>query len=293
MRRETASAHSGFAGNILRPSKTTSGVGPGMKLRALFFATLLLTSVFLLAPPAGAAVNGDPFVSGASTVEPGNPCNLSGRAGGVAVDPVAKRVYYTSKGAASIANMSALSPFGCTLVATSVPGIGGWTDVAFDAWHAQARFWAANGTKVYGLSGAGVLVKGPLDAGGTVAAVTMDALTQNLVVLLQGASSAKRYSTTTLLNTATVTFTSPATTLTGWEGGYLTGDANYYVRLANPTGAHAGVSFRPHTNHQDEFYQPYQNVQGFLQIALDTGGYAPRNALWTVQESASFQCDAN
>lgn len=264
-----------------------------MKTRALLFATLLLGSMAMLAPSAAAVENGDPFMSGASTVSPGNPCGLTGRAGGVSVNPVAKRVFYTSRASASIANMSDLTPFGCTLVPTSVSGVGGWSAIAYDAWHAQVRFWVANGTKVYGLSGAGALAKGPLDVGADVASLTMDSATQDLVVLTAGASFVKRYGTSTLASTATVTFGTVPKTLTGWEGGYLTGDASQYVRLLDPAGGHTGLSFRPHTNHQDEFYQPYQMVQPFLQIALDTGGYAPRNALWTLQESTSIQCVAN
>lgn len=268
-----------------------------MKLRAFaaVLAFLLPTTLLALSPVASAGV-GDIVAS------VGNPCSASLGAGtGIAVKENGANgiAYYASQNQSKIHFFKTAAPYTCqgSITPAGLPANNGWNALAYDAYHASVRLWAArnNSGTVYGLTLAGAVVTSFTAPGATnVYGLAVDEAVPHHLFVATGSTTVLRYdvSTPTPTAQAPATFAYGVAHLAAWGGALLTSDGVDNVRNAKPTGQWLGLLLHAGQPTQDPWWQTGRNLHYYNDMAFDeqTIPIANGGILWTIDTSGGWRC---
>lgn len=281
-----------------------------MRHRAVALAFLFIAAALAptLAAPTAEAANGDDLVVGGVNVSPGNPCALTGPAGGLAVRNAGAsgRIYYASADSPRIgvatSRVTSTAPSACVQVLVpAVTGTAGWDALAFDS--ARSIIWAAradgSGT-VHALSLTGGVLLTAKPAGATrVHGLAVDEGGSRHLFVATGAASLLevRVTTSPLAVTAlgSVALAQPAQGLTPWKGALVTSDAGDWVRVQKRTGEPLSPAFHPGFDYTDPWHQQARFHYFFGAIGVEWEAYAPvgKTALFLGETTTSRVCVSN
>lgn len=283
-----------------------------MKSTSILYAAILLLSAFAFVPsiPTAAADDGGLLLDGGlNLVYPGNPCGAVGPHGGVAVDTVTGKLFYSTRDAPRVYVTRTTAPHTCLGIFTisGAPAGEGFRRLSFDrsTTATQGLLWAAvddGSGRVLRIDWASASVTGQYahPAGsGDVNGIASEKVSPFRNVMVLSNSNVARYFSDAGVDLGPVTLQGVGSVrgLATWGPALLAGDMGYTLRFHDAAGASTGRAFRPHVDYADEFYQPAKSYYNYWwdDVALDEVSYAGlgKVALFTIQGNEYMQCVRN